>query len=73
MVVELFTCYLVLLFLIENHFIYYGYWGVRPWDDCYFLVPESEADFFLTHMSKKDVYKQPVRAFVKNTWLSTKE
>ena len=57
----------------ENNFIYYGYWGTRPWDDCYFLVPESEADFFLTYMSKQDVYKQPVRAFVKNTWLSTKE
>ena len=52
-----------------NHFIYFGYWGERPWDSCYFLVPESEAELFLEQIRGQNVYKQPEKRFVKNNSL----
>lgn len=48
-----------------NHFIYFGYWGKRPWDTDYFLVNESEKDFFLKRFGKNNVYKDPVKMKVK--------
>lgn len=48
-----------------NHFIYFGYWGTRPWDTVYFLVSESRKNWFLECFGKNNVYRAPIEMNVR--------
>ena len=48
-----------------NHSLYYGYWGSRPWDTCYFLVADKEKeDFIKAFNNNKNVYGVPTKLLV---------
>lgn len=48
-----------------NHFVYFGYWGERPWDTVYFLVSESRKNWFLERFVENNVYQAPIEMEVR--------
>lgn len=48
-----------------NHFIYFGYWGKRPWDTVYYLVNEAKKEWFLKQFDKNNVYGKAIKMKVR--------